>query len=740
MKLRYYQKEAIQKAVDELSVADRATIVMCCGSGKTAVGVGVAKQLKVNYVAVVAPTILLAEQLKNVWSKEQSKKVVIFNSAQDVDYDNLRDEINANKSIVIVTTYHSANTCVDAFQQVGIKLDLVIYDEAHRTSGKFESLFNRIIKRDDAISKHLFMTATPKMASYETDETEFFSMDSEEQYGKICYTYTLRQAIHDKVVSDYRILVSHVDQNDLRKSIFSNEEKHYYAIAYSLKKAIKKFSLNKVITYHSSIEKAQKLTEIFTNVISDYKVFHISSSQPSKIRDENLFNYANSEKAIITNVRCFSEGIDVPDTDAVMFCDEKTSQIDITQNMGRAIRLSESKSLGYIIVPAFVDENSVGLGDYSGVLNIVHALSESDEELADVIKLRVSQNEDEKEKFIKNIKKFVFTYDDLGLSANELEDRIYIKIMDSPKSFFERLEQIKEFVKKNGHARIGQDNCDDKSLLGWIKYNRKAYKNKLLSQIKIDMLNKVGFVWDAKENLFYQKLEKMRAFITENKGNIPRKGDSILYPKELISWVSSLRARYSKGELKTEYIKALQELDFDFEPQKNMQSQQDKIVEDIFYHLANNKQMNDDLKDKFIKLRIRIKANLLRNDLVQKIQAYEKKYNVDFFIKIDNKHPEDVKEKALELYKTGLSCTKVAEALNCAITASIISKWARDAGFSRKKVITEEMKEQIVKQALNDVSTKYIASQFGLANTTILNIFSEKGLVYDKKTKKYSKK
>ena len=221
MKLRYYQKEAIQKAVDELSVADRATIVMCCGSGKTAVGVGVAKQLKVNYVAVVAPTILLAEQLKNVWSKEQSKKVVIFNSAQDVDYDNLRDEINANKSIVIVTTYHSANTCVDAFQQVGIKLDLVIYDEAHRTSGKFESLFNRIIKRDDAISKHLFMTATPKMASYETDETEFFSMDSEEQYGKICYTYTLRQAINDKVVSDYRILVSHVDQNDLRKSIFS---------------------------------------------------------------------------------------------------------------------------------------------------------------------------------------------------------------------------------------------------------------------------------------------------------------------------------------------------------------------------------------------------------------------------------------------------------------------------------------------------------------------------------------
>lgn len=738
MKLRYYQKEAIQKAVDELSVADRATIVMCCGSGKTAVGVGVAKQLKVNYVAVVAPTILLAEQLKNVWSKEQSKKVVIFNSAQDVDYDNLRDEINANKSIVIVTTYHSANTCVDAFQQVGIKLDLVIYDEAHRTSGKFESLFNRIIKRDDAISKHLFMTATPKMASYETDETEFFSMDSEEQYGKICYTYTLRQAINDKVVSDYRILVSHVDQNDLRKSIFSNEEKHYYAIAYSLKKAIKKFSLNKVITYHSSIEKAQKLTEIFTNVISDYKVFHISSSQPSKIRDENLFNYANSEKAIITNVRCFSEGIDVPDTDAVMFCDEKTSQIDITQNMGRAIRLSESKSLGYIIVPAFVDENSVGLGDYSGVLNIVHALSESDEELADVIKLRVSQNEDEKEKFIKNIKKFVFTYDDLGLSANELENRIYIKIMDSPKSFFERLEQIKEFVKKNGHARIGQDNCDDKSLLGWIKYNRKAYKNKLLSQIKIDMLNKVGFVWDAKENLFYQKLEKMRRFLVENEGNIPMDGASIKYPRDLLYWVGSLREKYAKGELAEERVKALKELDFDFEPVKTRQARQEQIVKDIFAHLASNKQMDKDLRAEFVKLRLKIKSNLLRRDLVEKIQDYEKKYNVSFFIKIDNRYPDHIKEKAIELCKTGLSYSEIAKKVGA--TTGIISKWAIDAGFPKKKIITEEMEDFIASQALGGATSSAIGSKMGLSSSCVLNIIKKNGLVYDKKTKKYSKK
>lgn len=733
MKLRYYQEDAVRKAREELSVSDRTTLIMCCGSGKTLVGIEVANRLKANKIMVVAPTILLADQLKNTWLAEQHRKVMIFNSSEDIDYNELCCEIESSESIAVITTYHSANLCVDAFSKVKTKVDLIIYDEAHRTAGKFQSLFNKIIKRNDIISKHLFMTATPKIASFESDDVEFFSMDEESQYGRICYTYPLRQAINDKVVSDYRVLVSHVDQNDLRKSIFSDDEKHYYAIAYSLKKAIEKFSLKKIITYHSSIENAQKLARIFSDVISDFGVFHISSSQSAKTRDENLSNYANLEKAIITNVRCFGEGIDVPDTDAVMFCEEKSSTIDITQNIGRAIRLSDNKEFGYIIVPALVDENSVGLGDYSSLLNIIHTLSENDEELADVIKLRFS----DKEKFLKNINKFVFTYDDLGLSAKELENRIYVKIIDSPKSFYDRLEQVEEFVKKHGHARIGTNNCSDDGLIGWIKYNRKAYKENLLSKAKISMLNKLGFIWNVNDDLFYRKLDKMRKFVTENKENLPRKGNSIMYPKELLSWVGSLRARYSKGSLKEEHIKALQELGFEFEPLKNMQSKQDKIIEDIFDHLVNNKKMNSSLNKEFVKFRIKMKANLIRNDLAEKIQEYEKKYNVDFFIKLDNRHSDELKEKAIKLYKSGLSSIAVSEALNGLATTSIISKWVKDAGVTRKKIITEEMKNEIVKQALKGVNSETIANKYNLASTTILNILAKKGLVYDKKARKF---
>lgn len=733
MKLRYYQEDAVSKAWEELNVADRATLIMCCGSGKTLVGIEVTNRLKANKIMVVAPTILLAEQLKNIWLARQHRKVIVFNSSKKIDYKDLCNEIKSSQSIVVITTYHSANLCVNAFDEVKTKIDLSVYDEAHRTAGKFQSLFNKVIKRDDVISKHLFMTATPKNAIFESDDIEFFSMDEESQYGRVCYTYSLRRAINDKVVADYRVLVSHVDQNDLRKSIFSDDEKHYYAIAYSLKKAIEKFSLKKIITFHSSIKNAKKLASIFSDVIDDFSVFHISSSQSAKLRDENLSNYAKLEKAIITNVRCFGEGIDVPDTDAAMFCEEKSSTIDITQNIGRAIRRSDKKDFGYIIIPALVDENSVGLGDYSSLLNIVHTLSENDEELANVIKLRFS----DKEKYLENINKFIFTYDDFSVSAKELENRIYVKIMDSPKSFYDRLEDVKEFVKKHGHARIGVNNCNDNSLLGWIKYNRKLYKENLLSKAKISMLNKVGFVWNVNEERFHRKFNEMLKFINENKENLPRKGDSIKYPKKLIPWITSLRERYSKGDLQEKYVKVLQEIGFDFNPLKNMQAKQDKKIKEIFEHLANNKKMNESLNKDFIRFRVRMKSKTLRGDLVNKIQEYEKKYNVNFFMKIDNSISDDIKNEAIKLYKSGLSTVAVSKALNGAATSGVISVWIRSAGISRKKIITEEMKNEIVQLSLEGVSTKNLAEKYNLAMNTILKIRSQKGVVYDTKTRKF---
>ncbi len=62
-------------------------------------------------------------------------------------------------------------------------------------------------------------------------------------------------------------------------------------------------------------------------------------------------NPDENECRILTNVRCLSEGVDVPALDAVMFLSPRRSQVDIVQAVGRVMRKATGKKYGYIILP-----------------------------------------------------------------------------------------------------------------------------------------------------------------------------------------------------------------------------------------------------------------------------------------------------------------------------------------------------------------------------------------------------
>ena len=72
---------------------------------------------------------------------------------------------------------------------------------------------------------------------------------------------------------------------------------------------------------------------------------------------------------VLSNARCLSEGVDVPSLDGVAFIDPKHSPIDIVQAVGRAIRKSDEKTKGTIIIPVFLDE--ISHEDWEGRVVIV---------------------------------------------------------------------------------------------------------------------------------------------------------------------------------------------------------------------------------------------------------------------------------------------------------------------------------------------------------------------------------
>ena len=87
---------------------------------------------------------------------------------------------------------------------------------------------------------------------------------------------------------------------------------------------------------------------------------HLDASSSVIRRDHakaDLGRATASEPRAILNVGIFGEGTDAPSLGSVAFLEPRRSPIDVIQAVGRAMRLSKGKKLGYIIVPIHIPPN-----------------------------------------------------------------------------------------------------------------------------------------------------------------------------------------------------------------------------------------------------------------------------------------------------------------------------------------------------------------------------------------------
>ena len=234
------------------------------------------------------------------------------------------------------------------------------------------------------------MTATPRVLSNriknkaETEEIEVASMDDEGLFGKVLQRLNFSEAIKKNLLTDYRVVVVGVDDPSIQAKIINRSlsltgtgvETDFGTLAnhISLSKAIHDYDLKRIITFHGRVKAAQKFSEDHPKVV-DWLLESSSAAKPvragyisggmtylernSKIN--NLRNLEEDEIGILSNARCLSEGVDVPTLDGIAFIDPRSSQVDIIQAVGRAIRNSESKSYGYIILPVYLgDTENIG--------------------------------------------------------------------------------------------------------------------------------------------------------------------------------------------------------------------------------------------------------------------------------------------------------------------------------------------------------------------------------------------
>ena len=461
-KVRPHQKDAIDGVVKGFKKSKIGKMIMPCGTGKTFTSLKIAEKILPpnGSVLFLVPSLSLISQTLREWSNEAQRPIRNFvvcsdsrvgrNEDEDIQssdlvlppttkYADLAKKINEsfnNKKPkvmnIIFSTYQSIKVISNAQKKKKVRpFDLIICDEAHRTTGAKErnntsSSFTKVHDENFIKSKkRLFMTATPRIYSESSkkkaskNKIEVFSMDDKNKYGNEFYRMDFSKAIEKDLLVDYKVCIFTVNEEELDSTMANSFSQNRDINTSDAAKiigcwnALAKRSLSstdwvdpspikKAVAFLGTIRKSKKLKEYFDMIIKAFKinnphvtdaleciVHHVDGTQNVLKRNEELRwlkdEPLENECRILSNARCLSEGIDIPALDAVMFLNPRKSYIDIIQSVGRVMRKAEGKNYGYIILPIIIRREELAnrvLDDntaYAAVWQVLQALRSHDD-------------------------------------------------------------------------------------------------------------------------------------------------------------------------------------------------------------------------------------------------------------------------------------------------------------------------------------------------------------------------
>ena len=469
-KLRDDQIDAIKNVKKGLAESDRGKMIMACGTGKTFTSLRIAEELAGagKMVLYMVPSLPLMSQAIREWKNDATKDITAFSVCSDTKVGRRKSsddkiELNLNdlalpattdarklsrqiaktdtsKMTVVFSTYHSIDVISQSQKKHNLgEFDLIICDEAHRTTGatfegEDESNFVKIHDNKNVKGKkRLYMTATPRIygdaAKRKADEggVALASMDNEKMFGKNLVSKSFNWAVQNDLLTDYKVVVLTMDER-----VVSDRVQKAFTEGTELKiddatkmvgcyKALAKIGITglfenanhnkepmkRALAFCQNIAVSKLFSDAFSNVVEEYTVneevsdeyktdlkvelSHVDGTFNAQERNEELSwlkdDAGENVCRVLSNAKCLSEGVDVPALDAVMFLHPRKSQIDVVQAVGRVMRKAEGKKLGYVILPIAVAPGVLpekALNDnerYRVVWQILNALRAHDERL-----------------------------------------------------------------------------------------------------------------------------------------------------------------------------------------------------------------------------------------------------------------------------------------------------------------------------------------------------------------------
>jgi|WetSurMetagenome_2_1015567.scaffolds.fasta_scaffold00376_11 predicted helicase len=557
--IRPHQKEAIDKTHEYFKTSDRGKMIMACGTGKTFISLRIAERetYGTGMILFLVPSISLLGQALREWSSDAVEPInpvcicsdpeISRKKTKNDDSDsfsvvdlalpastNVKDilhqftQIKAKENsglTVVFSTYQSIEVIAKAQKELQKtntsfrEFDLIICDEAHRTTGvtlsdEDSSAFikvhdNNFIKG----KKRLYMTATPRLYSDDTKskaaqaDAVLCSMD-DANYGDEIYRIGFGEAVERDLLTDYKVLILTLSDKDVppsvQKMIADKESEINTDDASKLIGCINALSkqilgdegaikatdpepMRRAVAFCSSIAVSKKITATFNTATDTYisslpdekkdqmvpvASEHMDGTMSAPRRDELLgwlkADGDNKECRILTNVRCLSEGIDVPSLDAVMFLSARNSQVDVVQSVGRVMRKSPGKKYGYIIIPVVVPTNveaDKALDDnerYKVVWTVLNALRAHDDRFNATVN-KIELNKTRPLQIL--VGRPEYSFDDNGLPVSAEDQAAYSTNKDISNQLALQFEQLQNVV----FARMVQKVGDRRYWEQWAK-------------------------------------------------------------------------------------------------------------------------------------------------------------------------------------------------------------------------------------------------------------------------------
>ena len=353
----------------------------------------------------------------------------------------------------VFSTYQSLDKVIAAQQACpGLVFDLAVADEAHRTAG-VEGDDDKAFQdfhRADALRcrKRLYMTATPRIYSPASirrlrtrqdrgtlgaGRLRVYDMSDPDVFGRQLYRLKFKDAVEAEMLSDYRVIVLGVRSEWVTASLTKLVEDNHRVVRPSDATRLLGVSLavnghiqgkmmdapqgplGRSLAFANTIDRSKWYADTINDpelrrrttrrirldrgqqaqAAMQVVAEHLDGSDSALKRNRGLRLLRDGgsnryECRMVCNAKLFTEGVDVPELDSVVFLDPRKSHIDIVQAVGRVMRKSRGKRFGYIIVPialpegeSMVDALDANRDGFKVVGDVLRALQSHDERLAD---------------------------------------------------------------------------------------------------------------------------------------------------------------------------------------------------------------------------------------------------------------------------------------------------------------------------------------------------------------------